>query len=114
MTGDMPGDIPSDYWGEPEIQDNTRKGGLRNKRFRYNKRKFSFGYFVFIFDLKEKTSSKYMSNTDMYGTWYHDNPMIFNPADLTVSDTYRKCTTVLILFGDRGKTPEYLKYPIAK
>ena len=111
---ELEGDMPSDYWGDPEVTDYTKPGKIagKNKSFRYKNKKFRFGYFVFLVDLKERTVEQIDSNDDMFDTWsVNSSSKVLADRDVVVQGDYTCEQLVFVLYGDRGSKPSLIQFP---
>lgn len=109
---ELEGDMPSDYWGDPEVTDYTEPDGWKQKSFRYKNKKFRYGYFVFLADLKERKVSQIDSNDDMFNMWFVDRTSkVLDDHDIVTAGDYSCDQLVFVLYGDRGSKPQLKKFP---
>lgn len=94
------------------MTDNIETNGWKNISFRYKNKKFRYGYFVFLVDLKAREVSQIDSNDDMFDKWFVDRTSkVLDDHDIVTDGDYSCDQLVFVLYGDRGSKPQVKQFP---
>lgn len=107
------GDLPSSIWGKPTEKVETGCGGggfIRYWKYAYGKKRFRYGYLVYLKDVADRSFRLIDFNLDMYDSWWTE-AIKLKKMDMYYTMRRKKCQKVKILYGDVGIDPGMKTFP---